>query len=401
MHSDVLTRELDGYFREELPRTVAWGCQSFDDLVDARRPSLVVYGAGSLGRKTAAGLKALGRPPLALADNNQALWGRQVEGIPVISPAEIARRFGGEVLVVMAVWSPGPERRLSVIRAQLASLGCVRTIPFTVLFWKHPSTYLPHDRLDLPQHIQEAEMPIRRVFSLLQDDESRQEYLNQLRWIASSDFGALAGRNIRETYLPDEILRLSSEEALVDCGAFDGDTIRAFLDHRANAFQRIFAFEPDPANYLRLKSYVAGLPCAIADRIRVYGSAVSDRREVLRFEASGSVSSRISGTGALEVPCEAIDDQLAGQRVSYIKMDIEGAEPKALQGARRTIAKHAPSLAICVYHRQEHLWELPLQMQAFRPDYRLFLRRYGDEFGDVVCYAVAPHQQAVSCAGAS
>ncbi len=393
MDRDALAHELDVFFSSELPRIVEREGRLFDDLAGSCSSSLVIYGAGSLGRKTAAGLRALGASPLALADNNRDLWGRHVEGIPVVSPSEIVRRFGSKVVVVVAVWSPGPDRRLPLIRGQLESMGCARTIPFTLLFWKYPSTFLPHYRLDLPQYIQQAEMPIRRVFSLLQDDESRREYIDQLRWVAASEFGALSGRDARETYLPDEVFRLSSEEVLVDCGAFDGDTIRAFLRHRANAFQRIFAFEPDPANYRRLESYVAGLPAAIAGRIRVFRSAVSDRREVLRFDASGTVSSRISGAGALDVPCEPIDERLAGEAVTYLKMDIEGAEPKALQGARGTIAQHAPALAICVYHRQQHLWELPLQIDALRRDYRLFLRRYGDEFGDVVCYAVSPRQR--------
>jgi FkbM family methyltransferase len=393
MDRGVFAHELDVFFCKELPRIVEHGRRMFDDLADSFSRWLVIYGAGSLGRKTAAGLRSLGAPPLALADNNQALWGCQVEGIPVVPPGEIVRRFGSKVVVVMAVWSPGPERRLPVIRGQLESMGCARAIPFTVLFWKYPSTFLPHYRLDLPQYLQQAEAPIRRVFALLQDDQSRREYINQLRWIAATEFGALSGRDVRETYLPDDVLRLSSDEVLVDCGAFDGDTIRAFLDHRAKVFDRIFAFEPDPTNYLRLESYVAGLPAAIAGRIRVFRSAVSDRREVLRFDASGTVSSRISGAGALDVPCEPIDEALAGEAVTYVKMDIEGAEPKALQGARQTIAQHAPALAICVYHRQQHLWELPLQMHALCRDYRLFLRHYGDEFGDVVCYAVPPRHR--------
>jgi len=150
MDRGVFAHELDVFFCKELPRIVEHGRRMFDDLADSFSRWLVIYGAGSLGRKTAAGLRSLGAPPLALADNNQALWGCQVEGIPVVPPGEIVRRFGSKVVVVMAVWSPGPERRLPVIRGQLESMGCARAIPFTVLFWKYPSTFLPHYRLDLP-----------------------------------------------------------------------------------------------------------------------------------------------------------------------------------------------------------------------------------------------------------
>ncbi|MGO8746186.1 MAG: hypothetical protein ACLQNE_09370, partial [Thermoguttaceae bacterium] len=63
-------------------------------------------------------------------------------------------------------------------------------------------------------------------------------------------------------------------------------------------------------------------------------------------------------------------------------------EPQALAGARQTILRHHPALAVCVYHRQEHLWEIPLYLRDLWDGYRFFLRRHGDEFGDVVCYAL-------------
>ena len=43
-------------------------------------------------------------------------------------------------------------------------------------------------------------------------------------------------------------------------------------------------------------------------------------------------------------------------------MDIEGAELDALNGAKATIRKHLPKLAVCLYHVQEHLWEIPLKI---------------------------------------
>ena len=56
-------------------------------------------------------------------------------------------------------------------------------------------------------------------------------------------------------------------------------------------------------------------------------------------------------------------------------MDIEGAELDALAGARRSIQTHRPILSICVYHKQDDLWRIPLFINALAEDYRLFLRR--------------------------
>jgi hypothetical protein len=77
---------------------------------------------------------------------------------------------------------------------------------------------------------------------------------------------------------------------------------------------------------------------------------------------------------------------LTGVIPTFIKMDIEGAEPRALAGACETIRKHAPFLAICVYHELEHLWQIPLAIKAIREDYQIFLRRHAADHWETVCY---------------
>ena len=77
---------------------------------------------------------------------------------------------------------------------------------------------------------------------------------------------------------------------------------------------------------------------------------------------------------------------------SFVKMDIEGAEMGALQGAAALISRHQPKLAISVYHHASDLWELPALIQRLNPGYRLFVRHYTREIADTVCYAI-PHNQ--------
>jgi hypothetical protein len=76
-------------------------------------------------------------------------------------------------------------------------------------------------------------------------------------------------------------------------------------------------------------------------------------------------------------------------RATFVKFDIEGAEPGALRGAAETIARNRPILAVCVYHVQDHLWTLPLQAAALAGDgYEFHLRRYAADIFDEVLYAV-------------
>jgi len=91
---------------------------------------------------------------------------------------------------------------------------------------------------------------------------------------------------------------------------------------------------------------------------------------------------------ASEIKCASLDELFADAYPTYIKMDIEGAEMDALTGASRIIRDSSPVLAICVYHRIDHLWKLPLLLRSLSDKYTFFLRPHADACWDLVCYAV-------------
>jgi hypothetical protein len=102
----------------------------------------------------------------------------------------------------------------------------------------------------------------------------------------------------------------------------------------------------------------------------------------------GAESSCVLNNGNLEVDCITIDKFFAQIKPTYIKMDIEGSELKALHGARKTVKKYLPVLAICVYHKPKDIWEIPLYINSISNKYRFFLRAHGLEGWELVCYAV-------------
>jgi hypothetical protein len=73
-------------------------------------------------------------------------------------------------------------------------------------------------------------------------------------------------------------------------------------------------------------------------------------------------------------------------------MDIEGAEIDALNGASEAIKRFRPILAICVYHKPDHLWKVPLLISTYSDDYSLFLRPHDEEGWELVLYAVPPER---------
>ena len=174
----------------------------------------------------------------------------------------------------------------------------------------------------------------------------------------------------------------------MDCGAFDGDTLRAFLSRKGDQFERLIAFEPDPTNFEALESYIAGLPLSTRERIDVRRVAVHSGRETLRFASADGAGSAVAVAGDVEVEADSLDNLLAGIAPTFVKMDIEGAEPNAIRGAAATFRTHPPTLAICLYHARDHLWLLPRAIRAANPSYDIFLRRHSDECWETMAYAV-------------
>jgi len=363
----------------------------FDELAGAARESIVFSGAGGLGRRCLAGLRRQGLDAIAFTDNNPDLWGSSVDGLTVFSPEEAARKFGESAVFVVTIWGAHSSDRMNDRQAKLQSLGCRRVVPFGPLFWKYPQGVLPHYAADLPHRVIGDAENVLRAFDLWTDDRSRREYVAQLNWRLTGDFDALPPPEQGDIYFSPDFIRLRPDEVYVDCGAFDGDTIEMFLKASQSSFEQIFAFEPDPANFKNLSRFVRTLPDPLQRRIALRQSATGAENGTAHFSAQGSLSSHI-GVGDHEVNVVTLDTQLTGYKPTFIKMDIEGAEPDALSGGRALIQQSSPILAISNYHVQDHLWAIPLLIHSMNPDYSFYLRPHDLEGWDLVCYAV-PHSR--------
>ena len=117
-------------------------------------------------------------------------------------------------------------------------------------------------------------------------------------------------------------------------------------------------------------------------------SGLWKENDILHFNAEGDGGSAINENGSSSVSVVSLDDVLDGQRVSFIKMDIEGAELEALKGAKESIIAHRPRLAICIYHKPEDILEIPLYLQSLVPDYKFYIRHYSNYTIETVLYAI-------------
>lgn len=331
---------------------------------------------------------------MAFADNNACLWGREIDGVPILKPEEAAGRFGDSASFIVTIWRAGGGHRLAHTREQLQTLNCSCVVSFAHLYWKYPDVFLPYYCIDLPHKIISQCDDAMKAFRLLADEESRQEYLAQIRFRLFLDFDGLPSPSRDVQYFPGSLFNRVLDEVFIDCGAFDGDTIRAFMEWTGGVFKRIHAFEPDPLNAKKLQGFIAALPEKVRGKIIIHRVAAAEYRGEVGFVISGDASSS-TGVGAMtRVDCAPLDEILASDSPTYIKMDIEGAELSALKGAAGLIARFKPVLAVSAYHKQADLWRIPLYIHTLFPGYRLFLRPHNEEAWDLVCYAV-PEARAV------
>jgi len=158
-------------------------------------------------------------------------------------------------------------------------------------------------------------------------------------------------------------------DVVLDCGANIGVFVRASLDHGAS---KVVAIEPAPEN---LECLRRNFRTEIEQgTVIVYPKGVWDKDDLLTLHVdphnSAADSFLIHRAGAhsdQKLPLTTIDKlvtELKLQRVDFIKMDIEGAEVKALNGGRETIRKFHPRMALSAYHAVDHPVEVPKAVRA-------------------------------------
>lgn len=114
---------------------------------------------------------------------------------------------------------------------------------------------------------------------------------------------------------------------------------------------------------------------------------MSDCSKTLRFNEQGDMGSKISDIGNTQINCVALDD-IVKEKTVLIKMDIEGSEIDAINGARRLIKNGSP-LAISVYHKPSDIWMIPKLILSINPRYKFYLRHYSNCIFETVLYGVA------------
>ncbi len=369
-----LSEQLDRFLA--LPPT----CGQTLNLDAVRKFPLVFWGASDLGREAVRMTKGLVEVA-AFTDSDPCKWGTTFEGLPVLSPYEAKTRYKQSTFVVTVY------NGLAVRRRYENHGGGFHFVGFSKFILNFPEC-LPFVLLDRSEKLLAESNEIRRASSIWSDGHSAEEYVYQIGHRLNACEVPTPKLRASDLYFPLDIVRLHGRESFVDCGAYDGDTLKEFLRRTEGEFESYLAIEPDMKNGTELVAFGVRLPKEIQNKIKCSGNALSDSTKWARFRQSGDVVSRLDENGTTNVECCTLDSLIGDSSCTFLKMDIEGAELDALRGAEQTIRRCQPILAISLYHVQNHLWTIPLWVHDLGLNYRLYLRRHGDDCWESVLYAI-------------
>lgn len=170
------------------------------------------------------------------------------------------------------------------------------------------------------------------------------------------------------------------EEVFIDGGSYNGNTSMDFIKWSPGGLA--IAWEPNPDNQEKCKQLLKENKI----RYELIPKGLWSEEGELKL-TSARDESKISDEGDVKIKVDSIDN-LINKPVTFIKMDIEGSEYQALLGAKKTILKYKPKLAICIYHKPEDIWELPWLIHEINPEYKLYLRHYSFADNETVLYAL-------------
>lgn len=201
------------------------------------------------------------------------------------------------------------------------------------------------------------------------------------------DMDTIAGADDPEQYFSSDIVSFEDEEVFLDVGCYNLETSLGMKRH-CKRLKKVYAFEPDQENY---RNCVAKKERNHFSEVEIFQFGTWSERKSLSFSATGTAGSCVNecGEGSASIPVVPIDEVVRDEdRVTFIKMDVEGAELESMRGARRIIQRDRPKLAICIYHKTEDMVTIPLYIKELVPEYKLYVRLHANDGSEAVLYAV-------------
>lgn len=335
---------------EKLEKIGLW-----EHMKNEKRP-IVLYGMGNGADMIIDVLEKNGVEFADVFASDSFVRGHYFHGKKVLRLCEVEEKY--EDFVVLMTFAVHDEATLSFVK----ELSRKHTL-FS------PTVPIAGNGLFTLDYVKEHDRDFDAAYDLLADEKSRKAFVDVLNFKISGKTDYLFSCQSAKEEVYRDILMLGEHEHIVDLGAYDGDTIREFLAATNGKYSSITAFEPDEKNFKKLERKTAEL-----NNIERYNLGAWSKKEVLFFQKKAGRNSAQNESG-IPINFDSVDN-VVKHEVSFIKMDIEGAESEAIDGAAKTIIDYKPKLYVCAYHRNEDMFVLPMKIHALNPNYRIYFRHH-------------------------
>ena len=365
--------------------------ENFKKLAGER--DVVLFGAGEgcmrfLNRMDSSSLQSV----KYILTNKRRKIGGALYGIPIASPDLLQSLDARKTLAVITA-----KRAVVEIYKQITQISSCPIMVSEIL--THPVFAALTE--DLYIHQEE----LRQVSDILYDDISRKVYSEAIRrrmLYGTCDFSDLMVKNDIE-YCPAFWFADSrpENEIILDCGAYNGDTLKKFTRIYGPKLKKIYLFECMPQSLKALEEIkfrlanqaytpeITIMPYALSNQEgkTAFASMDADPTASFVLESRSLAKTDLYNREEIQVSVSTIDRLVPKEeRVTQIKMDIEGSEYNALLGARETILRCKPKLAISLYHNGEHYYRLPLLVKEMVPEYKIAIRHHHRNHVDTDMY---------------
>ncbi len=347
---------------------------------------IFLYGAGTMLYDAFPCVKKCGLKIQGILDADENKIGKYFMDVPIVSLEEVmdklydsaiaitTEKFANEINKVVSSYLPAHR----IFRTSMYPLGAIRG----------------KEIFELRQYYIQNIDRLSEVYVLLADQESRTTFRKVLDGWLSFQGDKLAECVVEPQYfIPQLVSSMENISSFIDIGAYIGDTIDDALYYIPQV-KRIYAFEADQRNYEKLIARHGNNP-----RVKAYRVALSDCDGEIFFSSGFNTESRMTGHCIKEVLNDDVVekvssirldavDEILNMSVSFIKIDVEGNEMDVLKGAAEIICRDRPKLAVCVYHKNQDIIEIPLWIHSIVPEYKFLLRQHSIHGTDTVLYAI-------------
>jgi FkbM family methyltransferase len=331
---------------------------------EAPKP-VVIYGMGNGADKILAVMEQRGLKPAAFMASDEFVRGHSFRGFEVKKLADTERQFS-DFIILIAFGTNRPDVLEKIYKLEERHEVYAPDVP------------VYGDVLFDERYVVENFGKIKEVRELFADEQSKEVFDRLIDYKISGKLEPLRQTvSAREDALDLLNIKRDESEIFLDFGAYDGDTAQEFAEYTGGSYNKIYAFEPDFRSFckLRRRHYLIE-----PMKLEAINAAAYSKDGEESFRSAGGRQSSMLGVLTKDKKIKTIkaDTFCENKKVNptLIKIDVEGCERPALEGAAATLKRHKPKLIVSLYHRSEDLLELPLLLKKMNSRYKMYLRRH-------------------------